>query len=160
MKTKLNLMMILIVLLSGILLSSPVYAGGWDADKGLDKITLQGELVCLGCSLKKLDGANAQCNLFAHHAIGFKTLDGTLWSIVDNEKGHDIIRAHALLEHKNATIKGWIFPIANQIEIHKIKVDGVSAKEIAQAGWEEDQLLAKRLASRAVGQAPQTAHSH
>jgi len=41
------------VLITAILLSSALIAGGWKTDKGLEKITLKGELVCIGCSLKK-----------------------------------------------------------------------------------------------------------
>lgn len=139
---------------------STVFAGGWDAKKGIDGVKLDGQLVCIGCSLKKMSGANAQCNLYAHHAIGFKAGDGTLWSIVDNEKGHDITRAHKLLEGKRASITGWIYPAAHFVEVAAISVDGVTDEEIAQAGWEEDMLLAKRLAERKVGQVPAMEHSH
>lgn len=142
------------------LLASSVWAGGWDADKGLSKTTLTGELVCIGCNLKKLDGANAQCDLYAHHAIGFKTADGTLWSIVDNAKGHDVIRSHELLEKKKATITGYLYPIAHFIEIDNIKVEGVTTEQIQKAGYEEDMLLAKRLMTRKVGEVPALAHDH
>ncbi len=137
-----------------------VSAGGWDENKGINQTTLKGELVCTGCTLKKLDGANAQCNLFAQHALGFRSADGTIWNIVDNAVGHDVIRGHKLLGHKKATIKGYIYPIANQVEILSIDVEGVSAKEIAKAGWEEDQILAKRLLKRKVGEAPKSDHKH
>ncbi len=150
-----------IIITAVVLISTTLsFAGGWDKDKGLNETTLKGELVCVGCSLKKLDGANAQCNLYAHHALGFKSSDGTIWNIVDNAVGHDVIRAHTLLGHKKAEIKGFIYPIANQLEIVSINVDGVSAKEIAKAGWEEDQLLAKRLLERKVGEAPSNDHKH
>lgn len=136
-------------------------AGGWDAKKGLDRVTIKGELVCIGCSLKKMDGANAQCNLFAHHAIGFKTADGLLWSIVDNEKGHDVIRAHRLLEKGvKATITGWLYPVAHFIEIDAVEVEGVTLAQIQQAGLEEDLLMAKRMATRKLGQAPSMEHDH
>ncbi|MCP4353462.1 MAG: hypothetical protein GY795_49060 [Desulfobacterales bacterium] len=151
---------IIVSLMVLMVTASFTFAGGWNVKKGLDKITLNGELVCLGCSLKKLDGANAQCNLYAHHAIGFKMADGTLWSIVDNAKGHDVIRAHKLLGRKKATVTGWIFPSAHHIEIDTIKVDGVTEEQIQKAGWEEDQLLSKRLASRKMGQAPESEHKH
>lgn len=152
----------LLVILAVFFLSvSHALAGGWDAKKGMDKVTLSGKLVCVGCSLKKMNGANAQCSLYAHHAIGFKTGDGLLWSIVDNEKGHDVIRGHRLLEKGvNATITGWIYPVAHFIEIDSITVDGVTPEQIARAGWEEDQLMAKRLASRKVGEVPIMAHEH
>ena len=139
---------------------SAATAGGWDADKGMDRVKLSGTLVCVGCSLKKMSGANAQCNLYAHHAIGFKAGDGTLWSIVDNAKGHDIIRAHTLVEGKAAVITGWIYPAAHFVEVDEISVSGVSAEAIAKAGWEEDMLLAKRLAERKVGEVPTMEHAH
>ncbi len=139
------------------------HAGGWDADKGTDKITLKGELICLGCSLKKLSGANAQCGLFTHHDVGFKLADGTFWSFVNNAKGHDVIRAHKLVIGKKAIITGWIYPNANHIEVDSIKVDGTSAEAIATAGWEEDQKVAEALKSRKVGEAPvykEDKHNH
>lgn len=142
------------------MMGSQALAGGWDKEKGLDKMKLPGELVCIGCSLKKLDGANAQCNLYAHHAIGFKANDGTLWSIVDNERGHDVVRAHTLLEKKKAIITGWIYPSAHYIEIDDISVEGVSMAEIQKAGYEEDMLLAKRLVTRKPGQVPAMGHEH
>jgi hypothetical protein len=136
-------------------------AGGWDKDKGLDKVTLKGELVCIGCSLKKLDGANAQCNLYAHHAVGFRTQDGLLWSIVDNEKGHDVIRAHRLLEKGvKATITGYLYPVAHFIEIDEIEVEGVTMAAIQAAALEEDHLIAKRLATRKLGEVPVMGHDH
>lgn len=145
-----------------VMLSAGVsLAGGWATDKGLDKVTLKGELVCIGCSLKKLDGANAQCDLYSHHAVGFRTADGLLWSIVDNEKGHDVIRAHYLLEKgKKATIAGWIYPVAHFIEIDTIEVEGVTMAQIQKAGYEEDLLIAKRLATRKLGEVPTMGHDH
>lgn len=150
---------ILTILVFGLLVTT-AWAGGWDKDKGLNEMTLSGELVCVGCSLKKLDGANAQCSIYAQHLIGFKAGDGTLWSIVDNEKGHDITRSHTLVNNKKATITGYMFPLAHFIEIVDIEVDGVTKAQIQEDGWQEDQLMAKRLGSRKVGQAPQMGHEH
>lgn len=143
-------------------MASLAFAGGWDKSKGVDKITLKGNLLCVGCNLKKLNGANAECSLFAHHAVGFKTEDGTIWNIIDNAKGHDIIRAHTLLEKSvPATITGWIYPIAHAIEIDSIEVQGVSMADIQKTAWEEDQMIAKELMGRKIGQAPTPAgHSH
>ncbi|MBI4848207.1 MAG: hypothetical protein HY808_06460 [Nitrospirae bacterium] len=142
-------------------LASLSFAGGWDKSKGTDKVTLKGTLLCVGCNLKKMSGANAQCDLFAHHAIGFKTEDGVIWNIVENAKGHDIVRGHKLLE-KNvpAAITGWIYPVANAIEIDSIEVEGISMAEIQKAAWEEDQLIAKALMSRKVGEAPVAVDKH
>ncbi len=137
-----------------ILLAAPAFAGGWDKEKGQDTITLKGELICVGCSLKKLSGANAQCNLFGGHDVGLKLADGTFWNFVNNATGHDVIRAHGAVIGKTATVTGWIYPNAHMIEIESISVDGVSPEQIAKAAWEEDQKVAKQLTERKVGQPP------
>lgn len=156
MMKKLVLAALAVMLMAGVSL-----AGGWDAGKGLDKVTLKGEFVCIGCSLKKLNGANAQCDLYAHHSVGFRTADGLLWSIVDNEKGHDVIRSHRLLEKGvKGTITGWIYPVAHFIEIDQVEAEGVSMAQIQQAGLEEDHLIAKRLAGRKLGEVPTMEHDH
>ena len=142
-------------------MASLSFAGGWDKSKGTDKVTLKGTLLCVGCNLKKMSGANAQCDLYAHHSIGFKTEDGVIWNIIENAKGHDIVRAHKLLEKNvKASITGWIYPIAHNIEIDSIEVEGVSMADIQKAAWEEDQIIAKRLMSRKIGEAPALGHSH
>jgi len=43
------------------------FGGGWDKLKGTDKFTLKGMLFCVGCNLKKMSGAAAQCDLYAHY---------------------------------------------------------------------------------------------
>ncbi len=137
-----------------LLLTTPTFAGGWDKEKGLDTITLKGELICVGCSLKRLSGANAQCNLFGGHDVGLKLADGTFWNFVNNAKGHDIIRAHGTVIGKTATVTGWIYPNAHMIEIDSITVEGVSPEEIAKAAWEEDQKVARQLTERKIGEPP------
>ena len=144
-----------------LLVPSLSFGGGWDKSKGHDKVTIKGTLLCIGCNLKKMSGANAQCDLFAHHAIGLKTEDGLLWNIIDNAKGHDIIRAHILLEDgKKATITGWLYPAAHMVEIDTIKVEGVSMAQIQKAAWEEDRLIAKSLMSRKIGEVPIAGDRH
>jgi hypothetical protein len=154
-----KLLTLTIVLL--FVLSSIAFAGGWDKSKGTDKVTVKGNLLCVGCNLKKMSGASAQCDIYAHHAIGFKTEDGVIWNIIENAKGHDIVRAHRLLE-KNvpATITGWIYPVAHAIEIDSIVVEGVSMADIQKAAWEEDQIIAKKLMSRKVGEPPVLGDAH
>ncbi|HFC53347.1 MAG TPA: hypothetical protein ENJ43_02830 [Gammaproteobacteria bacterium] len=136
------------------LLAAPVYAGGWDKEKGLDTVTLKGELICVGCSLKKLSGANSQCKLFGGHDVGLKLADGTFWNFVNNATGHDVIRAHGAVIGKTAIVTGWIYPNAHMIEIESIKVKGVTPDEIAKAAWEEDQKVARQLTERKVGEPP------
>jgi hypothetical protein len=151
----------LFMLVLAAVLSSSVFAGGWDREKGTDSIILKGELICIGCSLKGLSGANAQCGLYTRHDIGFKLGDGTFWNFVNNATGHDIIRAHKTVIHKQATVTGWMYPNAHMIEIESITVEGVTPEEIAKAAWNEDQKVAKQLTHRKVGQHPEVkAHKH
>ena len=138
--------------------ATPAIAGGWDKAKGLSKTTVVGELVCVGCTLKRMDGANAQCGLYSQHALGVKTSDGSLWNIIENEKGHDIVRGHGFLDGKQITIQGYIYPVANMIEIESSEVAGVSAGEIAKFSWELDQVVAKALMTRKAGEAPVVPH--
>lgn len=153
---------IIFTVVSLFAMASMSFAGGWDKAKGMEMTTLmKGNLLCVGCNLKKVSGANAQCDLYSQHSIGFKSEDGTIWNIIENAKGHDIVKAHTLLE-KNvpATITGWMYPIANMIEIDSITVEGVSMADIQKAAWEEDQVLAKKLMERKVGEAPAAGHKH
>ena len=50
--------------------------------------------------------------------------------------------------------------MAHFIEITDIKVDGITNAEIEKSGWQEDQIIAKRLATRKIGQTPQLGHEH
>ena len=50
--------------------------------------------------------------------------------------------------------------IPDFIEIVDIDVEGVTKTQIQEYGWQEDQLVAKRLATRKVGQTPQMEHKH
>ncbi len=150
----------LFLILSPIFLNS-VFAGGWDKNKGNDTIVLKGELICIGCSLKKLSGADAQCSLYSNHDVGLKLNDGTFWNFVNNDTGHDIIRGHKTVIGKQATINGWMYPNAHMIEIETIDVDGVTSKEIAITSLEEDKAVAKLLTNRKLGEIPvSSSHKH
>lgn len=152
----------LLILLSALavfgLSAAPAGAGGWDKEKGLSKTKIVGELICVGCSLKRMDGANAQCGLYAQHALGVKTSDGTFWNIIDNATGHEVIRGHGFLDGKQITIDGYIYPVANMIEIDSFEVEGVTKEQIAKHAWELDQVVAKALSSRKIGEPPVIPH--
>ncbi|MCP4051128.1 MAG: hypothetical protein GY730_10540 [bacterium] len=147
-----------LLIINIFILSSLSFAGGWDKSKGLDKITVEGKLVCIGCSLKKLSGANAQCSLYSQHDTGLQLKDGSIWSIVNNQKGHDIIRAHHTVINKTARITGWLYPNARHIEIDSISVKGVSKKQIARAALKEDRLTGRALLEREEGAPPVIKH--
>jgi hypothetical protein len=79
-----------------------------------DRQEFTGTIVCLGCELEKR-GADAQCTLHAKHAQGLLAEDGTLWTFIDNARGHYLIREPKLLG-KPVRIEGWKFPKTQYIE--------------------------------------------
>jgi len=90
-----------------------------------DRKEYPGQIVCIGCRLQNQDGgADAQCTLHSRHAQGLLAEDGTLWTFVDNTKGHKIITNRKLLG-KQVKIVGWKFPKAQYIEVSRyhLKVD-------------------------------------
>jgi hypothetical protein len=87
-----------------------------------DRQELAGKIVCVGCTLENQEGgANAQCTLHAKHAQGLLMADGTLWTFVDNAKGHLVI-TDTKLKDKEVKVLGWKFPKAQYIELSKYQV--------------------------------------
>jgi hypothetical protein len=85
-----------------------------------DRIEIAGTMVSVGAALEAL-GANAQDTLHTKGALGLQDADGLLWTFVDNEKGHLIIK-NAKLKGKEVKILGWKFPKTQFIEISKYQV--------------------------------------
>ena len=82
----------------------------------------EGTVVCIGCTLQKQEGgANAQCTLHSKHAQGLLMKDKTLWTLVDNDRGHMVI-TNKKMRGKTVKINGWSFPKAQYIEISKYKI--------------------------------------
>lgn len=79
-----------------------------------DRQEFAGTIVCLGCELEKR-GADAQCTLHAKHAQGLLAKDGTLWTFIDNMRGHHLIK-HKKLLGKPIKVVGWKFPKTQYIE--------------------------------------------
>ncbi|MBI2931960.1 MAG: hypothetical protein HYY16_09935 [Planctomycetes bacterium] len=87
-----------------------------------DRQEFAGRIVCVGCTLEKQEGgAEAQCTLHAKHAQGLLRVDGTLWTFVDNARGHAVI-TNAKLREKEIKILGWRFPKAQYIEVSKYQI--------------------------------------
>src|SRR5262245_15863678 len=84
-----------------------------------DRIEMAGTVVCIGCTLEKQPGgADAQCTLHAKHAQGLLAADGTLWTFVDNAKGHLAI-TNEKLRGKEVKLLCWKFPKAQYVELSK-----------------------------------------
>src|SRR3989338_8604172 len=54
--------------------------------------TIQGTVVCLGCTLKKTEGANAACKIYGHKH-GLATEDGDLYSFLENKNSEEVINS-------------------------------------------------------------------
>lgn len=79
-----------------------------------DRQEFAGTIVCLGCELEER-GAHAQCTLHAKHAQGLLAEDGTLWTFIDNTRGHHLIK-HKKLLGKPIKVVGWKYPKTQYIE--------------------------------------------
>jgi hypothetical protein len=86
-----------------------------------DRVEIPGTIICIGCTLEKEAGAEAQCTLHAKHAQGLRMEDGTLWTFIDNAKGHLVI-TNAKLKDKPVKVLGWKFPKAQYIEVSKYQI--------------------------------------
>lgn len=95
------------------------------------RVEIPGRIVCIGCWLDKRAGAESQCTLHAKHAQGLLAADGTLWTLVDNARGHGVI-TKAKLRDKEIEIKGWRYPKGQYVEVWSYQLrDGG-----AWTGWD------------------------
>lgn len=87
-----------------------------------DRQEFAGRLVCVGCTLQNQEGgADAQCTLHSKHAQGLLLEDGTLWTLVDNARGHLLI-TNPKLRDQEIRITGWSWPKAQYIEVSRYAV--------------------------------------
>lgn len=87
-----------------------------------DRQWVEGKIVCIGCELEDQDGgAESQCTLFAKHAQGLKLANGTIWTLVNNQRGNSVI-TNDKLRGKDAKIFGWKFPKSQYIELWRYQL--------------------------------------
>jgi len=82
--------------------------------------TIEGEIICLGCTLKKEQGAKAQCSIYGH-INGLRTADGKIWTLLENDNSTNLINDHGLAG-KIVEIKGRKLENANYIEVESYKI--------------------------------------
>jgi len=86
------------------------------------RVEVAGKVVCIGCTLEQQEGgADSQCTLHAKHAQGLLLADGTLWTLVDNARGHAVI-TNERLRGKELKVFGWKFPKAQYVEVSRYQV--------------------------------------
>ena len=94
-----------------------------------ERVDISGTIVCIGCTLAAQDGgADPQCTLHARHAQGLLAPDGTLWTFVDNARGHHLV-THEKLRGQEVKVLGWKFPKAQYIEVWKYSLKAGDAWE-------------------------------
>lgn len=86
-----------------------------------DRVEIEGTIVCVGCTLEKQAGADAQCTLHAKHAQGLEGADGLLYTFLDNAKGH-IVMSNDKLRGKTVKVLGWKYPKSQIIELSKYQL--------------------------------------
>lgn len=88
---------------------------------GVEK-TIEGTLVCLGCSLKKSDKANATCSVSGCNDV-LKTEDGHYISFLNNTHSADLTSGKKY-HNKKVSVTGVYFANANTMDVAKFSVDG------------------------------------
>lgn len=87
-----------------------------------DAKTFQAAVICLGCTLKKEQGAKALCSLFGHKNA-LRTQDGKIWTILENKTSTELINLHDYAG-KNIEVVGKKFADAQVIEVNSFNVLG------------------------------------
>ncbi|MFH1854711.1 MAG: hypothetical protein ABH815_05305 [Candidatus Omnitrophota bacterium] len=85
-------------------------------------VTLKAEVICLGCALKKGQGAKANCSLYGH-VNALRSEDGRIWTILENDMSTDLINSHEYAG-KQVEIAGKKFGGAQVVEIETFKLIG------------------------------------
>ncbi len=105
-----------------------------------ETVVKEGQVVCVGCQLEKQYGAEAQCTLYARHAQGLLASDGSLWTFLDNTRGHYYITEKKLLG-KPIRVHGDAFPKAQILDArtYDLKEGGawVAYDFCRDCGWEK-----------------------
>ena len=83
-------------------------------------VTFKAKVVCLGCSLKKEQGAKAQCSIYGHKNA-LKTEDGRIWTLLENDASKELINSHEYAG-KEIEIAGKVFGNTQIIEIETFKL--------------------------------------
>lgn len=82
----------------------------------------EGTLVCLGCSLKKGEGARAACKASGHtHAL--KTKDGRYVNFLTNQYSEDLLKGEKY-HNKEMKVHGIYHASANILDVESFNVDG------------------------------------
>lgn len=117
----------LVILCLALLIAAVAVQAGETTKTKAAHETFQGTLVCLGCDLKKAEGARTACSAFGHkHAL--KTADGKYINLLENQYSQDLLAGEKYHDMK-ISIHGIYYATANQLDVETFTVDG------KQKGW-------------------------
>ena len=85
-------------------------------------VSFKAGVICLGCALKKGQGAKANCSLYGH-VNALKSEDGRIWTILENDVSTELISSHEYAG-KDVEITGKKFGGTQVIEIETFKIVG------------------------------------
>ena len=83
-------------------------------------VTFEGKLVCIGCDLKKAEGARAECSAYGHkHTL--KTSDGRYINLLENKYSADLM-SNEKYAGKDIKVQGVYYASANQLDVQSFTV--------------------------------------
>ena len=97
-------------------------------------ITLEGKAVCIGCQLKKAEGAHSACKIYGHKH-GLMDKEGRLYTFVENDRSVQLIKGEGV-HGKRIKVKGDLFPQAQYIDLKSYEVEEEEGKWVEMAWCE------------------------
>ncbi len=111
------------ILVAVLILSAGTLTAGTDQPVHKEKhATFSGTLVCLGCDLKKTEGANAMCSAYGH-TYALKTADGRYINFLENKFSEGLISGKKY-RGKTIAVEGTFFADADMLDVETFTVDG------------------------------------
>jgi anti-sigma factor (TIGR02949 family) len=80
---------------------------------------LEGEMICVDCTL--LDLIPVDYTHDSTHRIGLRCKDGKIWSILQSEKGRELIRNPGVF-HRRVRVEGHLFPPTHHVEVREFSL--------------------------------------
>ena len=84
--------------------------------------SFEGKLVCLGCDLKKGEGARAACSVYGHHHA-LKKADSSYVSFLENDFSRDLIKGEKY-HNQDIQVTGFYHDNANMLDVETFTVNG------------------------------------
>ena len=102
--------------------SAMVIGSEQKAVKAGKEAVFEGTLVCLGCDLKKAEGARAACSVYGHE-YALKTEDGRYINFLENQYSEDLLKGKKYHNQK-MKVSGVYYADANILDVKAFEVDG------------------------------------